>query len=514
MKNIYKTYLVSLFIGLTIGGCSSFLDREPLARETTETFVSDPENLELMVVAGYDPMQWRFNGVQFYNYFIFGDIASDDADKGGLSETDLDYMTLVQKFQWNSSEPIFEAVWQRHFAGVFRANTVLANAEVAKSIVDEEIYQQIRGEGLFLRGWHYFQLAKMFGGVPLYSTLSEYENISSKTRATQEETYAFILQDLKEAGGLLKKKSEYDLNYLGRATSGMAKSYFAKAALYSNDQSKYDEAYTLAKEVINSNEYDLEANYADIWRLEQENGIESIFEVQFEPSNFSNWSLEGEGAGENMMQSPRAGGNSGNDASIGEGWGFNLPTVALEKTFRDAGDDIRREQTIIYNGETVYEGEPTIRVAQPGDTDSDWYNTTGFAPQKYFLPQRELTVEFGDNRYNGHSNYRMFRYADLLLFTAELAIKAGKGDEALHLNKVRQRAGLLPVGAPTLEDVYLERRLELALEGHRFFDQVRTGQITQELLTEGFVVGVHEKFPIPQSEIDLTDGLIVGNPSN
>ncbi|NLR94826.1 MULTISPECIES: RagB/SusD family nutrient uptake outer membrane protein [Flammeovirga] len=514
MRNLYKILIASTLIGFTSTGCSNFLDREPLARETTETFVSDPDNLELMVIAGYDPIQWRFDGVQFYNYFIFGDIASDDADKGGLSETDLDYMTLVQKFQWNPAEPLFESVWKRHFAGVFRANTVLSNIEVAKSIVDESVYNQIRGEGLFLRGWHYFQLTKMFGGVPLFTSLEDYENLNTTGRSTESEVYDVILQDFKEAGTLLKLKSQYDENYLGRATSGMAKSYFAKAALYSKDESTYEEAYNLAKEVIGTGEYALLEDYTQIWRLEEENGSESIFEIQYEPSNFNNWSREGEGAGENMMQSPRAGGNSGNDSAIGEGWGFNLPTAALEQAFRDAGDDIRREQTIIYDGEEVYEGEPRIRVAQPGDNDSDWYNTTGFAPQKYFLPQRELTAGFGDNRYNGHSNYRMFRYADLLLFASELALETGKGDAATYLNEVRARVGLDAIAAPTLQDVYNERRLELALEGHRFFDQVRTGQITTELANEGYVQGVHEKFPIPQSEIDLTDGLIVGNPSN
>ncbi|MBB3700724.1 RagB/SusD family nutrient uptake outer membrane protein [Flammeovirga yaeyamensis] len=513
MKNIYKIVISSSLL-LAGSACSNFLDREPLARETTETFVSDPENLELMVIAGYDPMQWRFEGTQFYNYFIFGDIASDDADKGGLSETDLDYMTMVQKFQWNASEPLFESVWKRHFAGVFRANTVLSNVEVAKASVDENTYNQVKGEGLFLRGWHYFQLVKMYGGVPMFTSLEDYENLNSTPRSSEAELYELILNDFKAAGALLKTKDQYDAEYLGRATSGMAYSYFAKAALYSNDESTYEEAYTYAKNVIESGQYALLDDYANIWRLEEENGKESIFEVQFEPSNFNNWSTQGEGAGENMMQSPRAGGNSGNPASIGEGWGFNLPTVALEKAFRDAGDDIRREQTIIYDGEEVYPGEGTIRVAQPGDTNSDWYNTTGFAPQKYFLPQRELTTDFGDNRYNGHSNYRMFRYADLLLFASELAIRTGKGGAADYLNQVRARVNLAPIASPTLDDVFKERRLELAMEGHRFFDQVRTGQITAELVSEGFVQGVHEKFPIPQSEIDLTDGLITGNPSN
>ncbi|KXX70972.1 RagB/SusD family nutrient uptake outer membrane protein [Flammeovirga sp. SJP92] len=510
MKNIYKSLIAGALIGLGTTSCSNFLEREPLARETTKVFLSDPENIDRMLIAAYNPMLWSFQQSQFYNYFIFGDMASDDASKGGAAEGDLAYMNSIQKFQWNASDPMYELVWQKHFAGVFRANNALFALEAAKEKVSEEDYNQAYSEARFLRGWHYFQLVKMFGGVPLISTEDDYINVREIPRATEKETYDFILADFREAQVNLKLKKEYDAYYLGRATKGMAQSYFAKAALYSNESGYYDEAYNFTKEVVNSNQYSL-IEYEKIWRLENENGEYSIFEVQFEPSAFHNWNIQSTGSYTNMMTSVRA----GSDSEFGEGWGFNIPNKELDQLFRAAGDDIRREQTLIYDGEVVYPEDGFAMEIPSSPTDS-WNNTEGLAQQKYFLPLSEQTPSsIGDHRCNGHSNYRMFRYADLLLFQAELAIKVGKaGEAAVPFNAVRTRAGLGTIGAPTLEQVYAERRLELAMEGHRFFDQVRTGQITQRLLDEGFVKGIHEKFPIPQSEIDLTDGVITPNPSN
>ncbi|NME70642.1 RagB/SusD family nutrient uptake outer membrane protein [Flammeovirga aprica] len=510
MKNRFKALVAGALIGLGASSCSNFLEREPLARETTKVFLSDPANIDRMLIAAYSPMLWSFSQTQFYPYFIFGDIASDDGSKGGGFEGDLDYMTTIQKFQWNASDPMFELVWQKHFAGVFRANNVLFALEASKEKIAEDDYNQAYSEARFLRGWHYFQLVKMFGGVPIIATEDDYTNIKNISRATEKDTYDFILNDFREAQVNLKLKGEYDATYLGRATKGMAQSYFAKAALYSNETGYYDEAYNFAKEVSGSGQYAL-IEFEKIWRLENENGAYSIFEVQFEPSAFHNWNIQSTGSYTNMMTSIRA----GSDSEFGEGWGFNIPNKELDVLFREAGDDIRREQTLVYDGEVVYP-EDGFEMEVPSSPSDTWYNTEGLGQQKYFLPLSEQTPSsIGDHRCNGHSNYRMFRYADLLLFQAELAIKLGKaGEAATPFNAVRTRAGLSSIGAPTLEQVYAERRLELAMEGHRFFDQVRTGQITQRLLDEGFKKGVHEKFPIPQSEIDLTDGVIEGNPSN
>jgi hypothetical protein len=178
-----------------------------------------------------------------------------------------------------------------------------------------------------------------------------------------------------------------------------------------------------------------------------------------------------------------------------QGWGFNVPSQGLIDFFDSRNDEIRKFATVLPRGFRTPEGD-SINANCP----NPYYNFKVYTELKY------NTVDYALDH-----NIRYIRYAEVLLMNAEASIHAG-GDAATPLNLVRQRAGLDPIGSPTLEDVWDERRAELAMEKHRYFDLIRTNRASQVMGSSGWQAGKHEVFPIPQSQIDLSDGVLTQNP--
>lgn len=250
-------------------------------------------------------------------------------------------------------------------------------------------------------------------------------------------------------------------------------------------------------EVVNSKEYNLLADYGKIFLPEGENSSESVFEIQAT-------ALEASFAGAtpwNMVQGVRGSPNLG--------WGFNLPSDDLIRAFEPG--DPRRDATILYVGEILPDGSAVVE--DNPSIENERYNQKAWAPAHPGLQD------------NGPSNIRVLRYADVLLIAAEALNENGKPQEALiQLNAVRKRARgtrttVLPDVTTTdktalRERIWRERRVELAMEQQRWFDLVRTGQAATRMqaLGKNFITGKHELFPIPQTEIDLSNGLITQNP--
>jgi hypothetical protein len=401
----------------------------------------------------------------------------------------------LETFKGPANTDLLESEWAANYEGVYRANVVLER--VPGISMDASLKERILGEAKFIRAWNFYNLVTMFGGVPLADHVlapSEY----NLRRSPADAVWALIEKDLTEASAVLWKRSAYPAADLGRITKGTAQALLVKTYLW---RKKWAEAKTVAADIIASNQYRLTPNYADIFTLAGENNEESIFEIQYMNASGGNWGKNNanEGSFTNVFQRAR-----GQFA----GYGFNIPTQNfVDEFFKEGFEDPRLKSTVFRVGEPM--GDRGIfTLAATGDLPHLYY------PKKYFNNKSE-DAPFGDPNPNGGSNDRVIRYADVLLMHAEAAYHTGDEASALQsLNTVRARVGipaLSATGPALLQAIYRERRLELGLEAHRFFDLVRTGRAPEALGSLGFKQGIHELFPIPQSQILATDGAVDQN---
>jgi hypothetical protein len=481
---------------IALAACKKdFLEKKPIIGITEDNFYRTEADALAAVNAAYATLQYQISPAGHFRWF-WGDIMSDDAIKGGSGDNDVNTLLQLETFKGPTNTDLLESEWEADYEGVYRANVVLE--KVPPIVMDDKLKARILGEARFIRAWNYYKLATLFGGVPLADHVlapSEY-NIP---RASADQVWDLIETDLKTAAAGLWKRSEYQLSDLGRITQGSAQALLVKAYLW---RKKWAEAKTTAESIIGSNEYQLVANYADIFPVYGENNVESVFEIQYMNASGGNWGKNNanEGSFTNVFQRAR-----GQFA----GYGFNIPTQDfVDEFFKEGFEDPRLKSTVFRVGDAM--GDRGIfTVDATGGSPYIYY------PKKYFSNKSE-DAPFGDPNPNGESNDRVIRYADVLLMHAEAAAHAG--DEAgakVSLNKVRTRVGIPDITATgqALDDaIFRERRLELGLEAHRFFDLVRTGRAPQVLGSLGFVAGTHELFPIPQSQIQATNGALRQNP--
>ena len=307
-------------------------------------------------------------------------------------------------------------------------------------------------------------------------------------RPPVSEVYAQIEQDLLDASSALDQVSLVK----GKATKGAAMALLGKVFLY---QKKYIEAANKLDEVINSGVYSLISDYADLFSVANENNSETVFDVEYSGA-------EGGGYGCLICLEGNAGpGFQGirqyNGPIYGDGNSYNLPTQNLYDAFDPT--DPRRDMTIL---------DIDAFIAVQANPESITYGIgagghTGYYNNKYIKRQNELGLP--DNDLTSPVNYRVIRYADVLLMAAEAHFQNGNISEAQNkIDMVRNRAGVASTTVNSIDDIFNERRYELACEGHWFFDLVRWGQAENAI--DGFQIGKHEVFPIPTVEIDLAGG--------
>jgi hypothetical protein len=414
-------------------------------------------------------------------------MTSDDADKGsdpgdtGTDKDKCDALTLDATSL--SVQDVFEANYQ----GISRANIALLYLPKLDK-ADAALKTRLTGEAKFLRALMYFNLVRCFGGVPIVDHVPVPSSASDTDMTlickSKEEVYAFIEADLLEAIAALPEKSGYAISDLGRASKGAARALLAKVYLYqANWQGVKDQCAAITG-------YNLVSDYATIWREAGEDSVESIFEIRGYGGNPSQ-GIEG------YMVSQGARGTSG------WGWGFNTPTSNLANSY-EVGD-IRKNATIIFAGETMWDG----REVSPLVANS-MYNEKAYVSN---------TAEAFNGDWETTKNIRVLRYAEVLLMQAEAANESGSGDVTGPLNKVRNRAGLAnttaigQVGLRTA--IRAERRHEMAFEHDRWFDLIRTGQAKDAMAADGktFVEGKHELFPLPQKFITQAAGKSNQNPN-
>ena len=495
MKGKY-IFLSVISIALTIlSSCSKdFLDRKPIVGVTADNFYKTEADAIAAVNAAYAPLQFEMSPAGHFRWF-WGDIMSDDSQKGGSGDNDAIELLRLETFQGPTNTDLLDSEWNADYEGIYRANVVLE--KVPPIEMDAQLKARILAEAKFIRAWFYYNLNTLFGGVPLVDKVlapSEY----NRPREDAATIWAFVEKDLTEAIPDLPVRSGYAAADLGRITKGAAQALLAKSLLF---QKKFAEARVQTQAIINSGEYVLVPDYGTIFTQAGENNSESVFEIQYMNASGGNWGKNAANEGTFTNVFTRARGQFA-------GYGFNIPTQDFVDEFKKEGvEDPRLKFTVFRIGDAM--GDRGIFTLESAGDAGYLYH-----PRKYFTNLSE-DAPLGDPNPNGGTNDRVIRYSDVLLMDAEAA--AQTGDEAgakNSLNIVRARVSMPDVtssGATLLEAIYHERRVELGMEGHRFFDLVRTGRASTELGPLGFKEGVNEVFPIPNSQITLSNGVLKQN---
>ncbi len=495
MKNYFKMLLlIATFCSLE--SCTKFVDYNPHEdyKITELDYLKSESDYRSMVVSVYTPLQWINQVVPI------GEIASDNSVAGGENASDVLSLQQIDDYTHTAVNSQLSEIWQTAYEGINRANYInqykaTNPAGVAVTFPGKEA---LFGETLFLRAYYYFTLVKMFGDVPLFTDkrLSLSDSKSLK-RAAKADVYKQIETDLTAAVAALPAIQ----NEKGRITKHAAQALLGKVYLYQN---KFDLAASTLETVITSNSFSLVNDFASIFLVSGENGTESVFEIQYSnTSPYYNWGGATRGQGNYAIQQCGIRGlNGSSDMPYAAGWSTNLPTANLANAYQ-AGD--QRKAVTVLDIEAYKAANPSYGITYQVAP----YKNTGFYNQKY-LPRKGQTS--GQVELNYLNNFRIIRYSDVLLMAAEANVKATTVNESkakTYLNLVRRRAfgdnnhDITSSSATLYNDILNERRLELGMEGDRFFDLVRTGK-AGSVLGSKFVAGKHEVFPIPQTEIDIS----------
>ncbi len=550
MKKLLTILTLAATLGFT-ASCEDFLTEEVRGQQNLDTYFASIDDAEAYLTGCYQALThggwWQINTV-----WLLSEMCSDDAWMGNTTQSQSDYISLAH-YQGNgaSNGPISN-FWQYRYKGILRCNIGIERI-ADLDVEDTETRDRLVAEARFLRAYYYFELVRNFGGVPLITGFLMPEEITGITRATEEETYAFIEEDLLAAADILPQRSEYSASDMGRATRGAALGLLGKAYLY---QEKWEEARDVLQTVIDEGEYQLLPEFGQVWDLDYDNSVESLFEVQY--IYHSTLALGGSLA---TVTGCRNG--------PGDGWSWCQPSAHLEQAFIDAGDTERLRWTIIKTGCTEIAGEDNFDQFVDNSKDmssyEDYIERYGWDPEcyiidpsqhksariirKYFLPIEDRPEVYNTDK--SPLNHRILRYADVLLMYAEACNELGDDNNArTALNQVRIRAGLAQVtgtGTTLRDAIRLERRLELAFEQSRLYDIRRwkddngdpliasimgpNGSFVQWNLNEetrdlyewenqgessdkgtSFDVNRDLLFPIPLYEITMSNGTIEQNP--
>ena len=483
---LIKSLFALLIIAIIFSGCKKFIAYDPHQdyQITADDYFKTADDYQKMVIGTYSPLQWLWANT------VIGDVATDNSVSGGENATDQIGFQQIDDYQINANNSYLTEAWKSCYEGINRANYLQEN----KAKLDFPGKEALYGEVYFLRAYYYFELVKMFGDVPLFADKRLTVSDSKKyPRSPKADVYKQIEADLTVAIAVLPPTNIQK----GRITKYAAQALLGKALLYQN---KFDAAAAMLENVVNG-PFSLVTNFGDIFLQTGENGSESVFEIQYSNSSpFYDWSNPGRGQGNLSVQVSGIRNLTGN-SPYGQGWSTNLPTANLANAYA-AGD--KRKNVTVLDIEAYKNANPQFNITYLVAP----YKNTGLYNQKY-LPRKGETS--GQVELNYLNNFRTIRYADVLLMAAEANNRATAPNDTkaqLYLNRVRQRAfgdqlhNITATGTALKQAIWDERRLELAMEGDRFFDLVRTGLAATKIT--GFVVGKNELFPIPQSEVDIS----------
>ena len=466
-----RFYIVAFAFIALFSSCEDFLTENLKGAYTSENYYTSTESATMAVTGIY-------NSLYGNTLWVFGDVASDDAVKGGNAGDQAD-INSINDFTAKSTNGFINTYWQSTYETIARANNAIAN--IAPMTIDQTLKDRLIGEAKFLRAYSYFNLVNIYGKVPL-KLLPQLSSATVNVGLSEVSAiYTQIEKDLTDAIAVLPVS--YDAEK-GRITKGAAYGLLAKVGLY---QQKYAACLTNIQALENLKQYDLVKNYANLFKAGAEDSVEVIFGIRFATTTASTI------------------GNSLSvwfSTSIEGGYYFNAPTQNYVDAFTDKtidnNDDPRLDASIGREGKPWFNGTTF---------SSSWSEATGYLVKKY----NENTVP-GIAKDQSTIPYNYMRYSDILLMKAEALNEIGGIDAvtnaAIPVNRVRGRAGLAPSMATTQTAmravIQNERRKELGFEFHRFFDLMRWGKATAEAALGTDLKWTEPRFyfPIPQSELD------------
>lgn len=491
MKIIYL-FIVSLMI-ITSCKKSDFLKENPEDRFVTSNFFSGEKDAQAAVDAVYSQLY----SIYQRNMILLNDLPTDD-EKNGIGMPN-QFLIDLEFLRYTSENTFVRDMWSLNYSGIQRANSALNN--IGGITMDESVKNRLLGEASFLRALYYFNLVRFYGDVPLILKLESLQD-ALIPRAPKEEVYKQIITDLQFAETNLPKT--YTSTNVGRATSGSAKILLGKVYL---TRREFQKSADKLEEVVQNEAaygYGLHTDFKDNWRVLTENGKEMVFSVQM-------MQAPGVPNGQMVLQGPKYSvpgggvpGLVGNEADI--------PTVDLYNKYI-AGDTRKNV---------------TFKLDYVSPANGKTYTSSIPLFGKYWEEGQTITA-------NCNINFHVLRYSDALLMYAEALNEAGNTTKAVTvLNRVRARAfqdalhNYSSLSQVAFRDaVYLERRLEFANEGQRWFDLVRTGRLLETMKAHGTLeaqlaetnkttIAANAKeyqtlYPIPQREIDINK-LLTPNP--
>jgi hypothetical protein len=470
-------HIIILLILLVTTGCSEdFLTQYPETSLNEGSFYTSEDDFVGLANGLYTPMRdynksafWVLAEVASDNTsFMFN--ASENASAANLQRADFFLNTAA-------TESTFDSFWTLSYNGVTRCNKLLAEISRPVAWSKDAIKERTIGEAKFMRALYYFNLVRLFGGVPLVIQPIDYKEAMDIPRSGTTEVYNFIVKDLTEAVVHLDQAEA--VKQMGRANRGAAQSLLAKVHLTLKN---YPAAEPLLKQVIDSGEFELLRNYADVFDPKNKNHKESIFAVQFSENNanmahdlifrFVPHTSKGE-----ITQRPAIAINN-------SAHGWNMPTKDLLNAF-EAGD-LRKAASIGNWTGPDYDGE---------------VRSIAYC-NKYKAPVSAPDRRTGDN-------VLVIRYSDVLLMYAEVLNELNRTtDAAGFVEKVRNRAGLIqPISAQSKsamqELIAKERQVEFCFENQRWFDLLRTGKALEVMTAHGIREKAQKAF-IPASAFVMT----------
>ena len=514
-KYINHFLIISLAMTMIFTSCKKdFLERYPLDQEVSSNFYQTEADAMAALAAVYDVLGYQSTpGVSWAPFIVMSDILSDDAFAGGADANDGQDENELNNFNIPTTNQIVHSIWIKNYIGVYRANLLLE--KIGEIDASDEFKARIIAECKFLRAYFHFEQVRFFENIPMLTETIKGPSEYGQEQNAPSEVYNQIAVDLVDAINALPEFiSAADA---GRASKWAAEALLARVYLFYNGVynaelsaggTTIDRAKVLEylEDLITNSGHDLFDNYATNFKLAGEYGIESVFEISYgDTPPWWDWNYVrgGEGNLSAQMQGPRV---TGSD-NWNRGWSFG--TVS-QKLVDDLQDDPRLYMTVLFQDSldgTLVKG----------------YQHTGYYSKKYSSDAEHWGAD-GQFELNRTCNHRVIRYSDVLLMAAEL----GSGSAQAYLDKVRARVDLPSVPA-TLENILMERRLELSLEGIRYFDVIRQGMgvASQELTSVGlrgpdyigdqlifdvtFNSATKGFLPIPQTEIDLSAGLFQQN---
>ena len=499
MKTIIKFFSLAAIFLIGYSCTDSALELASTQDMASEYYQTDDQATNALMAA-YDPMGWCWKypeQVWGASLKTWGNFASDDAYTGGGGTGDQVSYQQADTYILTASDLGLNLtrMWSAYFMGIYRANLILDN--VAS---DTQTKKNAIAQAKFVKGFYYFYLCRMFGGLPLIKNVPLPADIIA--RSSIDETYTYIESLLEEAiasGDLYEKASPND-GY-GYATKASAQALLGKVYLY---HKKYDKAIEVLTQVANNTNYALEPGFWKIFKGTNRHGIESVFEINYSSN------LVGEGNSDCYLFGAR-GSVTFND-SITSGWGFNQPTQALVDAYIAANDKVRLYSTVMFEDSLQAYYDRKMGKSTP---ITFTYSKDGYYDCKHYPDPNNM----GGGAWQRICNPDVvLRLADVYLMLAESYVRSNNAGKALEfVNKVRARVKLPELSSVTLVDVKQERRLELALEGERYFDLVRwvgdgdAINANDVLGSLGYSTGTpgtktNGLFPIPQNEINSTYG--------